>query len=356
MIETVLGPIEAGSWGPTSMHDHLASDSSALRREGVEPAPIGLSVEPEHYGYLRWNMLALADNLRMDTPDLIADELMAAVAAGQHAMVESTSWGLGPSHSVLPDIARRSGMSVVCSYGAYIPRTLPAWVAAMGEHELERHLEAALTVRVPDTDYRAGILGIMGTTAELLEEEIRMLRAAARAAVSTGAAVTVRLEPEQPRGIEVLRIMAAEGLPADRVVFTNADEFMGRAVWSDLSAAGAVLEMSFGTEAIHAGRVDNPSDRERLAFLAPFATEHPEARIVLGQSTWTKTQLRRHGGYGYGHLLGRIVPELARRGISRSRLQTMLVDEPVRLLDRPSPLKAIGDEGAVRTAALKGRT
>jgi predicted metal-dependent phosphotriesterase family hydrolase len=132
VIETVLGPIPADRLGITSMHDHVLSDASALRCDGATPAPSSDKVVPETLDYLRWNMLALGDNLRLDEPDVAVVELGRAVALGQAALVEATSWGLGPDHAGLPDVARRSGMTIVCSYGAYIRRTLPAWLETTG--------------------------------------------------------------------------------------------------------------------------------------------------------------------------------------------------------------------------------
>ncbi|GAB2888108.1 phosphotriesterase family protein [Streptomyces mayteni] len=334
MIETVLGPIPAERLGVTSMHDHVLSDASTLRRDGAPPGPSADRVAPETLGYLRWNMLALADNLRLDEPGVAVAELARAVALGQRSLVEATSWGLGPDHAGLPDLARRSGMTIVCGYGAYIRATLPGWIAELDERGLEEHLAGALLDRVPGTGYRAGILGIMGTTADLPESERAMLRAAARAAVRAGAAVTVRLDPEATRGLEVLALCADEGLPAERVVFTNADEYMDAAYWADLAAAGAVLEMCFGTEAGHVGRVRNPSDTERLDFFARFCAEHSSSRHVLGGSLWTKAQLQAYGGYGYGYLTARIAPALRAGGVLARRIDRMLVDEPRRLLDR----------------------
>jgi phosphotriesterase-related protein len=236
----------------------------------------------------------------------------------------------------LPAVSRASGITVVAAYGAYIPRTVPAWIAEMTEAELEAHFTEALDVAVPGTSFRAGMLGIMGTTDELAVREREQLRAAARAAARTGAAVSVRLDPDARRGLDVLALVAAEGLPADRVVFTNADEYMDAAYWDELAGAGAVLEMCFGTESAHVGRIDSPSDRERLAFYPGFVASHPDARLVLGESTWTKAQLRHYGGYGYDYLMRRIVPELESRGVTASRLDGMLRAEPARLLDRPA--------------------
>lgn len=334
MIETVLGSVEPSLWGATSFHDHVLADSSRLQRPGMPPGPTSDRVTIEDLGYLRWNVLALDDNLRLDDPDLAVTELTRAVAAGLTGLVEASSWGLGPSHAGLPEISRRSGMRIVCSYGAYIPRTHPDSIAELSEKRLEDLFIEALQVAVPGTSFRAGLLGIMGTTADLDPRELEILRAAARAASVSGAAMTVRLEETARRGLDVLRVIEAEGLPASRVVFTNADEYMDAPYWDELAGAGAVLEMCFGTEAVHLGRVDNPSDRERLAFFVEFLATHPGARFTLGQSVWTKAQLRRYGGYGYAHLMSTIVPELRSRGVSADRVQAMLVDEPRRLLDR----------------------
>ncbi|MFX5476916.1 hypothetical protein ABTD55_23620, partial [Acinetobacter baumannii] len=75
-----------------------------------------------------------------------------------------------------------------------------------------------------------------------------MLRAAASAAGRSGASVSVRLDPDARDGVAVLDELGRAGLPADRVIFTNADEFMDAAYWGELSDAGATLEMCFGTE------------------------------------------------------------------------------------------------------------
>lgn len=334
MIETVLGPIPATALGPTSMHDHVLADSARLQRPGEQPLPPGPpTVRPETRDYLRRNMLAFADNLRLDDADAAVDELRAAGAAGQRALVECTSWGLGPDHARLPDIAQRSGMTIVVAYGTYIRSTLPPEIAALDEDGLHALFRTALDDAVPGTGYRAGLLGILGTTAGLPGAERGMLRAAASAAGRADASVSVRLDPDARDGVAVLDELGRAGLSAERVVFANADEFLDAAYWRDLSDAGATLEMCFGTEDVHVGRVTNPTDAERLRFFVDAVTARPNARYVLGQSVWTKAQLTRHGGYGYGRLLGTVVPELRAR-LGEGRIEQMLVEEPRRLLDR----------------------
>jgi phosphotriesterase-related protein len=118
------------------------------------------------------------------------------------------------------------------------------------------------------------------------------------------------------------------------VVFGNADEFLDLAYLGSLADAGATLEVCFGNEAYYRNGYKDPTDAERLAALEALLGAGHGGRIVLGCSVWTKSQLGAFGGMGYAHLLRRIVPELARRGVGEDELARMLVANPARLLDR----------------------
>lgn len=333
MIETVLGAIPADTLGITSMHEHLLSDSSTLLRPAREPMPADERVTIENLGFVRWNYLALRDNLILDDPDVAAHELAHAASLGQGAVVELTSWGMGPRHADLPAISRAAGVHVVAGYGTYLGRSLPEWLRDLDEGGLEDHLHSALTEEIPGAGYRAGVLGLLGTSAELDALEVMALRASARAAAKAGASVSIRLDPAARLGHEVLGILIAAGLPADRVVFCNVDEFMDASYLRDLAAAGSTLEFGFGNEAYYHDKYKDPTDAERIRFLLGLL-DRDVPSIVLASSVWSKGQLASYGGMGYGHVLGRIVPVLARAGVSQERLDEMLLHRPRALLDR----------------------
>jgi phosphotriesterase-related protein len=334
MIETVLGPIDAADLGRTSMHEHVLSDARVLRAAAREPLPEDPRVTMENLGFVRWNLLALEDNLLLDEPEVAVGELSALPGRGQGALVDLTCWGLGPRYADLPAVSRAAGIHIAVGYGAYLARSHPGWLAELPEDGLEALFHTALTERIEGCAYRAALLGILGTSAELHPAEERVLRAAGRAAGRTGASVSVRLDPAARMGPQVLGILAAAGTPGDRVVFGNVDEYMDPAYLADLAAAGATLEWCFGNEAYYRDGYKDATDAERLDLLCRFLADGLDDRIVLGCSVWTKSQLRRYGGMGYGHLLGRIVPVLRERGVPEEQLTAMLVDGPRRLLDR----------------------
>jgi phosphotriesterase-related protein len=57
-----------------------------------------------------------------------------------------------------------------------------------------------------------------------------------------------------------------------------------------------------------------------------------ERQIILSSDIARRTLLRRYGGRGYGTVLADFVPMLLDRGISPSQIETMLHENPVRLL------------------------
>ncbi|MFJ4220083.1 hypothetical protein [Curtobacterium luteum] len=339
MIQTVLGPVESAEVGAVSMHEHLLTDASALQRPGVQALEPNLAVTADLAAALRWSQLALADNLRLDDVDLLADELRTAGGTGLGLVVDLSSLGFGPDHARLPALSRQSRVGIVAGYGAYLPRLVPDWWTDLDLDARQGRFEHALTDAVPGTGYRAGVLGLMGTTTAFGtaegDEERTNLTAAARAAATTGSAVVVRLAADARNGLEVLEHVLAEGVPADRVVFSTVDEFLDLPYLRDLGQAGAVLEMCFGNEGSHVGRIRNASDPQRVdAFLA-LQTDAPDTRWVFGHATWTKGQLRRFGGHGFDHLTARVVPGLRSLGVPDATLARITVDEPLRLLDRP---------------------
>ncbi|HWI73941.1 MAG TPA: phosphotriesterase, partial [Baekduia sp.] len=162
----------------------------------------------------------------------------------------------------------------------------------------------------------------------------RVLRAAAAAAASTGAALILRTDPRHRDGLALLELLAREGLAAERVVLSNVDGHVpDLAPLRELAAAGATLKWSFGYEAPPRSGLTSATDAQRVEALCGLLAEGL-TRQVLACGVWTRSALRAHGGFGYDHLAARIVPALRERGLTAAQLDRLLIDEPRRLLDR----------------------
>ncbi|GAB2888193.1 phosphotriesterase family protein [Streptomyces mayteni] len=332
MIQTVLGPIEASALGRVATNEHVLTDARHLVRPTREGGTLKGPMRPEVLGDLRWSYLSLPDNLTLDSPETAVAELSAAAEAGLGAIVEATSWGMGPRHADLPAISRAAGVHIVAAYGSYIDKTLPGWWATKTEAWMERAFTTALTEAVPGAGYRAGLLGLLGTSAEITPAEHRALRAAARAAAAANAAVSVRLDAAARRGPEVVAILTSEGLDPSRVLFCNIDKVLDRTYVREIVDTGVTVEFAFGSEHYFADRARDATDAERVEFLCALLDDRPSAAVTLTCSVWTKGQLSRYGGMGYGHVVRRVAPALARMGVAPRRIDDMLIACPAALL------------------------
>jgi phosphotriesterase-related protein len=333
MIETVLGALAPDALGPASMHEHLLADARGLAMAAPEPTPADPHVTMANLGFLRFNALGLEDNLVLDDPALAAEELAAAAAAGQRAVVDLTVWGFGGPSAPLPDLARATGLQIVAGVGAYLPHLRPAWMAEATADELTATFVAALEDRLPGCGHRAGIVGVLAPGHTRTKADERLLAAGAAAAMRTGASVVVRVDPRFADGPRFLDRLAVEGLPADRVVLSNVDGYVARPEHlHELAASGAVLKWSFGYESPPRVGLTSATDAQRMDAVGELADAG--ARQVLACGVWTKHALRAYGGPGYDHLALRIVPALREHGVGDDALDAMLVGEPRRLLDR----------------------
>jgi phosphotriesterase-related protein len=297
VVHTVLGPVDPAELGPTSMHEHLISDATAL-----------------------------SDDALLDDPGLAAREL---AGSGLGAVVDPTVWGFGGPAPGLPEVSRAAGVHIVAGAGAYLGRTLPAWIHDMTVDALAEHLVTCLEERLPGCDFRAGVLGLIGTGHPVAPVEERVLRATALAAKRTGACVIARVDGRAGGAAPGLESLLAGGVPGERIVLSNIDGLHGdRARLRELLATGATLKWSFGYEAPPRPGLWSATDAQRLDALCDLLDE---GRHVLACGIWTRAALHAHGGFGYDHLMRAIVPALRERGVDP---QPLLVDGPRTLLAR----------------------
>ncbi|WP_320668958.1 phosphotriesterase family protein [Patulibacter defluvii] len=335
MIETVLGPIAPEDLGPTSMHEHLLCDVRALAAPATEPAPSDPRVRQENLGFLRFNALALADNLVLDDPDLAARELARVAPLGQRTVVDPTVWGFGGPAAALPAVSRASGVQIVAGVGAYLGVTRPDWLRALDVDALTERFVGALRDRLPGCEHRAGVVGMIGTSHPPTAEDEVVLRAAATATTTTGSALIARTDPRFRAGPELVARLEREGVAPERVVLSNIDGYApDLAPLRELAATGATLKWCFGYEAPPRVGLTSATDAQRIDALVALLEEGHE-RQVLACGVWTKHALRAYGGPGYDHLALRIVPALRERGLDDDAVADLLVGQPRRLLDRP---------------------
>jgi phosphotriesterase-related protein len=337
-VMTVEGPIDPADLGVTLPHEHLLVDATVY----WDPAGTDEASNPDRpvemplLGRLRRDPVGVTrDNLRIDDPVLVAEELRAFVAAGGRSLVDLTARGAGLNAPGVLALARTTGVQVVLGTAFYLDRTLPAWVRSWSVDEI-----ADLFARDIEQGFegvegcRAGIIGEIGTTERFPEMEERVLRAAARAQRRTGVPLAIHLEEWGSNGHRMLDIVAEEGGDPSRTALCHLDSRLDLDYHRSLAARGAYVSYDlWGTEEYRIReRRGNPSDTERTRAVRALVDDGLGAQILVSTDVCTKAQLLRYGGYGYAHVLTNAVPMLRDVGLDETGISQLLVDNPRRLL------------------------
>lgn len=293
MIHTVLGAIDPAEAGLCLPHEHLHCDFSPVTGD--------------------------LDHVLNDV-DLVVDELAPLVAAGGRTVVDVTPPDLGRDPAALAAIARRSGLHVVMGTGWYRRAFYPPHLDTTPTEALAEAMIAELT------EGTCGIIGEIGVDRDVVTAvEERVLRAAGRASVRTGAPVTLHASM-YPVGLAQLDVLAEEGVDPSRVIVGHADTYLDPGYHRAVLRRGAYLQ--FDT----AGREHLNPDRRRAAALAGLVREGWTERLLISSDRCFRSDLCAFGGVGYAHVLTGFRALLEAEGLTPDEFATLAEANPQRVL------------------------
>lgn len=317
MIRTVGGDVAAGGLGATDYHEHLFQ---------ISPLLVGDELDDEAASR------GEAESLR---------------SSGFAAMVDATPLGLGRDPEGLARISAATGLRIVATTGRHreahyvASHPLRGWSVERLTRRLVADIDdgmprtestswrsdAAATATGPDgAPVRAGLLKGGIDYWRISSFERATLEALARAHLVTGAAIMVHLE-FCTAAHEVLDLLGAHGVTADRVVLAHADRDPDPGLHASLAERGAYL----GYDGF--ARPRTRSDAELIELTARTIEAGAGGRIVLGGDVARRTRYRAYGGMpGLAYLGERYLPRL-RAAIGDSAVNRMLVANPADLLD-----------------------
>ena len=297
MIRTVTGDT-AAIQGRILAHEHLQIDLS------VQKGPANRIGEAEEQA--------------------VVDDLRHAKEFGLAAITDLSApdWGRDPV--ALRRISEQAGVAVVCAAGFYWD-PFPAIVINEMVEQLRDIMISEIAAGVGATDIRCGVIKVGTTRGEPDDVAQRLFRAAVDAAFATGAPVITHTSSPDQAAWHV-RVLERAGMDMSHVVISH----MGAA-----HDVGELVELARSGVFMGIDKVSFPKGptNDQLADLVRDACEKGlERQIILSSDIARRTLLRRYGGRGYSTVLADFVPMLSDRGITPSQVETMLHDNPMRLL------------------------
>jgi phosphotriesterase-related protein len=163
------------------------------------------------------------------------------------------------------------------------------------------------------------------------------LAAAVAAQRETGAPLLIHPGRDQKAPIEIVQFIEREGGDLSRTVMSHVDiRIYERDILRELASTGIYIEYdTFGLESPfppHAPDTYMPSDYQRIEQLIGLIDDGRLERVVMAHDNCTKHRLREFGGHGFDHIPMTITAWMKRQGISQAQINTMLIENPRRIL------------------------
>ncbi|HZY55655.1 MAG TPA: esterase [Reyranella sp.] len=300
---TTLGPLTADRLGMILPHEHVYVD---LRT-------------PDAPGY--------ASGTAAEVVRLMAPQIEAIKALGITALVECTTGGVGRRADFDLAVSRATDFPIVVPTGNYREPWIPEWVRTATEKELEAWMLRELTERLDEADYRAGWIKLSAGDDGITPLEEKILRAAARAAVATGAVIGSHTVKGRVV-MDQLDIIEAEGGRADRFIsiHTQAE--------TDFGLNLAVAERGAFIEYDNIGWVDDGTllPLVRKVLDAGFASQ-----LLLSHDMGWYDPAQPGGGTPrpYTHLSEVFLPKLRAAGVDEATLVQLTHTNPFEAFARP---------------------
>lgn len=327
VVQTVNGPIDADQLGRTLVHEHIVISWMGEQWER----------QPK---YTRAEIVARA-----------TDKLVELREGGFSTFVDPCPIELGRDPELYAEVAQRSGMHVVCTTGFYTEHQnlgLPPYWRARDAEEIAEHYVAELADGIAGTGgIRAGAIKA-ATGLTVSDAERRVLTGAAIAQRETGVAIITHTE-QSAHGAEQQEIFASTGADLSRVLIGHQDEQPDVDAIQALAERGTFVGMDrIGLELLapDARRADVVAELLRRGYSRQVCLSQDHICVPTGRRGifWTPPERRAAAAARrqeidwqvtdrpFTYLTTGFVPMLLERGVTQADVDTMLVDNPRRLL------------------------
>ncbi len=335
-VITVNGPIEPDDVGVTLMHEHLLFTCLMWFLEG-DHRGLGsdayAQVTGENAAWLREFPYRSRENLINTDWQLSAREIRRFKMALGQTVVDSSSLGLGRDVWGLKKIADDVGINVISGTGYYVDHAHPWHVDSKSVEELAEGLIGDVTTGADGTDIRCGIIGEIGTSDPITDNEWKVLHASAITHHATGAVIQIHALHEMRLMPKILDFLIDEhGVHPSRVIAGHMDLTVAdRDYLKRVAAYGTFFELDdFGNPCPTVGVYI--SDDDRMSAVEWLVGEGHEDQLLFSHDIGLKSRLACFGGSGWDHTMNVIVPGLRDRGIAADMITKFIVENPRRAL------------------------
>lgn len=325
---TVLGPVDPAKLGQTLMHEHIFIDFKAP--PAMVPAPTNIFViqPPPKDPKKRRGLTSFDQSL---------GAIMDFKNIGGGTIVDVSSFGLTRDPLALELVSKVSGLNVVMGAGFYMKSLHPPDMDKLTVEQMTEIIVRDIVIGAQGTTIRSGIIGEVGVVGKpLTDNELKSIRASARAARLTGAPMNIHNFEPLDEMIKVLDIIESEGVDLHRVVMSHTG---GRDVktMDTIFKRGAFVEWDFMGQS----PLPKKSDEQRIESIYAMIQAGHASQMILSHDICIPSQLKENGGGGYTYIHDIIIPGLKAKGVGDDVIKTIMEENPSRVLAFVAPGKPV---------------
>lgn len=299
-VMTVLGPIAPDALGLTLHHEHVVA----------RPLDVG-GDDPD---------------LLLDDPASSLAELELAFGAGLRAVVDMTPADYGRDVRDLRWIAERSRVHVIAVTGHHKDKHAAPYLGEAKVEEIRARNVRELTEGIDGTDVKAGVIKAGTSLDRITPVEERVLRAAARSSLTTGAPISTHTD-RGTMALEQLAILRDEGVDPARVIVGHLDFALDEPYLRRVLETGAFVSFDQVSKTKYA------PDKARAAMVRALVDAGHAGQLLLSGDLARKSYLTAYGGGpGLVHLVDRFPAILLDAGLDAATVRRLYVDNPARAL------------------------
>ncbi|MGW4335933.1 phosphotriesterase family protein [Rhodococcus koreensis] len=319
-IETVRGPVNVTDLGPTLAHEHVILSTAEFAK---------------FYPELSWN------GDRQGVVESVVEQLQAVRDRGITTILDCTAYFHGRDMDFVQEVNERVDINLIMSTGIYTYDFLPYPIAyrfptSVEDDVLTKMFLRDLTVGIGDSGVKAQSIKVATDTAGFTDNNKRILRAAGRASVETGAPITAHTHPADHQAPELLDILTKQGVDLSKVVVAHSGDT------TDLDYLRAIMDRGaiMGNDRFGLYMPGVATEDERVDVLATLCADGYADRIVLAHDSLLYSDWTEPGFVGQDisvdtwvptHISDVVLPKLRDRGVAESDIEKMMVSAPASL-------------------------
>lgn len=313
MILTARGHVDSSEIGPTNFHIHLIA-------------------MPPPWLYKTPSFENDPDYILSDT-DKAVDELKLLITSGCKTAVDATTRDYGRNAKALKvilDQVENINYILVTGFnrGIYLDRSY----YERDEEELADQFISEIEEGIDGTDLKAGLIKIGTDYMRILPIELKCIKAAIHAHLSTKIPIVVHTTLGT-MAHEILDLLEKNGVDPRAVIFYHSDRNLDPWYWEDILDRGSYIVID------QIGKIKYCPDGKRAEFIVEMTTRGYGKQILLGTDFARRSDFASYGGGpGLGYLFNKFVPFLRKvfekNGFDPKQVDEITINNPANALSR----------------------